>query len=170
MSEALGPRYDGAMSETPKDHPGVIAPPPFIFAAFLAAGWGIDQWLGTGTISDTALWQKALAVGLIVVGLGVEMWAGGLFHKAGTNVIPYKPATALVTDGPYRFSRNPMYVGFALTYLGLAFGLNTPVAIALLLPCLVVMTWGVIGREERYLEGKFGQAYVDYKKRVRRWL
>lgn len=158
------------MSSEPKDHPGVIAPPPFIFAAFLLAGWAVDKWLGTATISDTALWQKALAVGLIVVGLGVEMWAGGLFHKAGTNVIPYKPATALVTDGPYRFSRNPMYVGFALTYLGLAFGLNTPVAIALLLPCLVVMTWGVIGREERYLEGKFGQAYVDYRKRVRRWL
>lgn len=170
MSEALGPRYDGAMTAEPRDHPGVIAPPPFIFAAFLLAGWGIDKWLGTATISSTALWQKALAVGLIVAGLGIEMWAGGLFHRAGTNVIPYKPATTLVTDGPYRFSRNPMYVGFALTYLGLAFGLNTPIAIGLLLPCLIVMTWGVVLREERYLEDKFGQPYRDYKAKVRRWL
>ena len=158
------------MREQPKDTAGVIAPPPFIFAAFLLLGWGIDKALGTGAIAADAMWQKVVAVALIVAGLGIEMWAAGLFHKAGTAAIPYKPTMALVTGGPFRFSRNPMYVGFALTYLGLAFGLNTPVAIGLLLPCLVVMTWGVILREERYLEAKFGQAYLDYKKRVRRWL
>jgi len=158
------------MSAPQNDTAGVIAPPPFIFAIFLFAGWAIDQALGTPQIGAGAMWQKILAVTLILAGLGLEMWAGGLFHKAGTNAIPYKPTTALVTDGPFRFSRNPMYVGFALTYLGLAFGLNTPVGVGLLLPCLVFMTWGVVMREERYLEAKFGQAYLDYKKRVRRWL
>lgn len=158
------------MTDPKKDNPGVIAPPPFIFAIFLFAGWWIDHALGTPKIAVDATWQKVLAVGLILAGLGLEMWAGGLFHRAGTNAIPYKPSTALVTDGPFRFTRNPMYVGFALTYLGLAFGLNTPIGIALLLPCLIFMTWGVVMREERYLEAKFGQAYIDYKKRVRRWL
>jgi protein-S-isoprenylcysteine O-methyltransferase Ste14 len=154
----------------PSDTPGVIAPPPFIFLGFLFAGWAADKALGTPALPVDAFGRKAVAVALIVAGLLLEMWAGGLFHKAGTNVVPYKPATALVTDGPYRFSRNPMYVGFALTYLGLALGLNAPIAIGLLLPCLLVMGWGVIGREERYLERKFGRAYLDYKAKVRRWL
>ena len=154
----------------PRDHPGVIAPPPFIYAAFLLAGWAIDKWLGTPILPVDAMVRKGLALALIIGGLGVEFWAAGLFSKAGTNVVPYKPATALVTDGPFRFSRNPMYLGFLLTYLGLALGLNSPVALLLALPCMVVMTWGVVLREERYLEGKFGQPYRDYKARVRRWL
>lgn len=153
-----------------KDTPGVIAPPPFIFLAFLLAGWGIDKALGTPALPVEATARKAAAVALIVGGLVLEGWAGGLFKKAGTNVVPYSPATALVTDGPYRFSRNPMYLGFAVTYLGLAVGLNAPVAIALLLPCLVFVTWGVIMREERYLEAKFGAPYTAYRQRVRRWL
>ena len=153
-----------------KEHPGVIAPPPFIYAAFLLAGWAIDKWLGTPILPVDAMVRKGLALALIIGGLGVEFWAAGLFSKAGTNVVPYKPATALVTDGPFRFSRNPMYLGFLLTYLGLALGLNSPVALLLALPCMVVMTWGVVLREERYLEGKFGQPYRDYKARVRRWL
>ena len=157
-------------SAPPKDTPGVIAPPPFIFLAFLIAGWGIDKALGTPALPVDATGRKAVALALIIGGFVLEMWAGGLFKKAGTNVVPYSPATALVTDGPYRFTRNPMYLGFAITYLGLAIGLNAPTAIALLLPCLVLMTWGVVLREERYLERKFGQAYLDYRKRVRRWL
>jgi len=159
------------MKENPqKDTAGVIAPPPFIFAIFLAVGWGIDQALGAGPIAGQAMWQKVVAVALIAAGLGIEMWAAGLFHRAGTAAMPQKPSTALVTDGPFRFSRNPMYLGFALTYLGLGFGLNTPIGIGLLLPCMIVVTWGVVLREERYLEAKFGQPYRDYKARVRRWL
>lgn len=156
--------------DLPKDHPGVIAPPPFIFAAFLLAGWAIDRAMGTPVLPVDAMARKVLAVALIIGGLGIEFWAAGLFQKAGTNVVPYKPATALVTDGPFRFSRNPMYVGFLFTYLGLALGLNAPVAVVLALPCMLVLTWGVVLREERYLEGKFGRAYLDYKSRVRRWL
>lgn len=157
-------------SAPPKDAPGVIAPPPFIFLGFLVAGWGLDRWLGTPQLPIDPSIRKVVAVVLIVGGFALEMWAGGLFKKAGTNVVPYAPATALVTDGPYKYTRNPMYVGFTVTYLGLALGLNAPIALALLLPCLVLMTWGVIAREERYLEAKFGQPYRDYKQRVRRWL
>jgi protein-S-isoprenylcysteine O-methyltransferase Ste14 len=136
------------------DHPGVIAPPPAIFFGFLLAGVLIDR----------------LALGLIILGLAIEGWAGGLFKKAGTNVVPWSPSTALVTDGPYRYSRNPMYLGFAVTYLGLALGLESGAAVILLIPALALMSWGVIGREERYLEAKFGEDYRAYRKRVRRWL
>lgn len=155
---------------TPNDTPGVIAPPPFIFLGFLIAGFAIDKALTTPGLPVDEFGRKVVAVVLIIAGLVLEGWAGGLFKKAGTNVVPYQPATALVTDGPYRFTRNPMYVGFAVTYLGLAIGLNTPTGLALLLPCLLLTTWGVILREEHYLEGKFGQVYLDYKRRVRRWL
>ncbi len=152
------------------DVPGVMAPPPFLFIGFLLLGWGLDKGLGTPALPVDATVRKVIAVALILGGLALEFWAAGLFKKAGTNVVPYQPATALVTEGPYRFTRNPMYVGFALTYLGLATGLNSPIAIGLLFPCVVLVTWGVILREERYLERRFGQAYLDYKSRVRRWL
>lgn len=154
----------------PKDHPGVIAPPPFIFIGFLLAGWGLGDRLALPELAMDDGWRKGLAVGLIVAGLALEAWAGGLFKKAGTNVVPWSPSTALVIEGPYRFSRNPMYVGFALVYLGLALGLNSLLALILLIPCLILMTWGVIAREERYLQARFGQAYGDYRARVRRWL
>lgn len=156
--------------KAPRDAPGVIAPPPFIYLVFLVAGWWLDQTLATPHFPIEDMARKGGALALIIGGLVLEFWASGLFQKAGTNVVPYKPATALVTEGPYRFSRNPMYVGFSITYLGLALGLQSPIAMALLAPCLLVMGWGVIAREERYLEAKFGQAYLDYKAKVRRWL
>jgi protein-S-isoprenylcysteine O-methyltransferase Ste14 len=153
------------------DHPGVIAPPPLIYFGFLLAGWALDRFVLPLAFPWTLdMPVKIAAVVLIVAGLLIEMWAGGLFKKAGTNVVPWSPSTALVIEGPYRFSRNPMYVGFTLTYLGLALGLQSPAAVILLIPCLLLMTWGVILREERYLTAKFGQAYLTYKQGVRRWL
>lgn len=158
-------------TQTPGDHPGVIAPPPLIYFGFLLAGWTLDRFVTTLAFPWTLnLPVKIAAVVLIVGGLLIEMWAGGLFKKAGTNVVPWSPSTALVIEGPYRYSRNPMYVGFTLTYLGLALGLQSPSALILLIPCLLVMTWGVILREERYLTARFGQAYLTYKQGVRRWL
>ena len=163
------------MTQTPRpprsDHPGVIAPPPLIFFGFLLLGWALDARVLHLTLPiDLTLPVRIGAVALILSGLALEMWAGGLFRKAGTNVVPWSPSTALVESGPYRFTRNPMYVGFTLVYLGLALGLKSPTALVLLVPCLVVMTWGVILREERYLAARFGQPYLDYKTRVRRWL
>lgn len=158
-------------SDPRRDHPGVVAPPPLIYFGFLLLGWVLDRYvLRLAFPWELDMTVKVIAVVLIVGGLAIETWAGGLFRKAGTNVVPWSPSMALVFDGPYRFSRNPMYVGFTLVYLGLALGLQSPTAMALIVPCLVLMTWGVILREERYLTAKFGQAYLDYKDRVRRWL
>lgn len=158
-------------TQTPGDHAGVIAPPPLIYFGFLLLGWALDRFVTTLAFPWALdMPVKIAAVVLIVAGLLIEMWAGGLFKKAGTHVVPWSPSTALVVEGPYRFSRNPMYVGFTLTYLGLALGLQSPTAVILLIPCLMLMTWGVILREERYLTAKFGQAYLTYKQGVRRWL
>jgi protein-S-isoprenylcysteine O-methyltransferase Ste14 len=90
--------------------------------------------------------------------------------RAGTNVLPTRPALAIVTDGPFRFTRNPLYLANAVAYLGLTLVFNTVWTLLLYVPMLLVIHWGIIRREERYLEAKFGETYLAYKARVRRWL
>lgn len=154
----------------PKDHPGVIAPPPLIFLGFLFAGWGLGHLFAEPDLGLADPWRRGLALGGIVMGIVIEGWAAGLLRRAGTALQPWKPTTALVKTGIYRFSRNPIYVGFGITYIGLAIGLNSPLALAFAIPCLFVVDRFVIQREERYLEARFGADYEDYKTSVRRWL
>jgi protein-S-isoprenylcysteine O-methyltransferase Ste14 len=96
--------------------------------------------------------------------------AAGLFRRLGTNVRPSQPTTLVATTGPYRWTRNPMYLGMALIYAGLAIGFDGPIAFALLPLVLIAIQTQVIAREERYLEAKFGDDYRCYKAEVRRWL
>lgn len=167
---------------TARDTPGVIAPPPLIYLFFLLAGWGLAElgtrpgavaagfgWLAAGFGLESGL-RRGAALGLILAGLLLDGIAAGLFRRRGTAVEPWKPSTVLINDGPYRYSRNPIYVGFAITYLGFAIAMDSWIVLLLLLPCLVVVDRFVIQREERYLSAKFGAAYDAYRKRVRRWL
>jgi protein-S-isoprenylcysteine O-methyltransferase Ste14 len=105
------------------------------------------------------------AGGFVMIAIGTR-----LFAAAGTNVPPTLPTTALVVDGIYRRSRNPLYLGLILVYLGLGVAAGSLWAIGLLVPLLWVINVGVVKREERYLERKFGDAYRAYKARVRRWI
>jgi protein-S-isoprenylcysteine O-methyltransferase Ste14 len=91
------------------------------------------------------------------------------FRRAGTDVRPDQPTTALVTDGIYRYSRNPLYIAQALIYAGIALAADSLWALALLVPTLIVIRYGVIAREEAYLERKFSDDYRRYKTAVRRW-
>lgn len=158
------------MTTDSRDIPGVIAPPPLIFLAFLLGGWGLGHLLGEPSLGLPDLWRRGGALVLFVTGLILEGAAGAHFHRAKTAVEPWKPSTALVTGGLYRFTRNPIYLGFAIIYLGLAVGMDSPVAMAMLVPCLIVVDRFVIAREEAYLERKFGEPFRAYKTRVRRWL
>lgn len=164
------------------DTPGVIAPPPVIYLAFVLAGWalaGLGErpeavqagfgWLAAGFGLDMPV-RRGVALTLIVGGILFDGVAAGLFRRRGTAVEPWKPTTALIVDGPYRFSRNPIYIGFAVTYVGLAIAMDSWIALLLLAPCLFVVDRFVIRREERYLAAKFGGAYQAYCERVRRWL
>lgn len=153
-----------------RDHPGVIAPPPLIYLGFLLAGWGLGRLAGLPSIGGDAVARMVVAGLLIGFGLALELWAIGAFRRRRTAVQPWKPSTALVAEGPYRFSRNPIYLGFAVTYLGLVLALNSWLALALLAPCLLVVDRGVIAREERYLSATFGASYDAYRARVRRWI
>ncbi len=110
--------------------------------------------------------------GATLAGCGFVMIVMGTrrFQAAGTNIPPNLPTTALVVDGIYRRTRNPLYLGATLIYLGLSVAAGSFWAIGLVVPLLWVINTGVIAREERYLERKFGDAYRTYKARVRRWV
>ena len=151
-----------------QDTPGVIAPPPLIYLAALVIG------LGLGYLAPTPFLPRSLAYGLgavlILIGAWIIISARRMMQRAGTAIKPTIPTTALVITGPFRFTRNPLYLGVTLFYLGIAVAARSLWALALLLVVLAVMQRGVIDREERYLERKFGADYLRYKERVRRWI
>ena len=151
-----------------EDTAGVVAPPPLIFLAGLIVGFGLEALLPGVDVPGLVQW--GLGGLLIVAGLVLLIWFNTSFSRKGTAVEPWKPTTAIVTTGPYRFTRNPAYLGMALTYVGIAV---TSAALWVLVPLplvLAVIDHGVIAREERYLERKFGEEYLGYKRTVRRWV
>lgn len=150
------------------DTAGVVAPPPLIYGGALAAGLLSKALFPAGFLPRAA----SRMLGLPLVGGGVLLFLSSVrtMRRAGTDVRAYRPTTSLVVEGPYRFTRNPIYLGFTLLYAGIT-ALANSLPSALLLPLvLVVMRRGVIDREERYLERTFGKEYLQYKTRVRRWL
>jgi protein-S-isoprenylcysteine O-methyltransferase Ste14 len=107
---------------------------------------------------------------LILIGMSLILWAARLFTKAGTAIKPFEASTKMIVSGPYRWSRNPIYLGLAIILLGigLAFGTLTPFAIIPLFVWLIQKNF--IAHEEAMLDKSFGAAYAEYKKRIRRWL
>ncbi len=152
----------------PNDAPGVLAHPPLIYLGFLVVALAID-WIWPAPVLPQSS-QYWVAAALFALGLGAAVPAFLRFVRAGTNVPTNRPATALVTHGPYRFSRNPIYVGLTLAYLAIAVAIDSLWAIFMLAAVLPVMHYGVVLREERYLERKFGEDYRRYRAAVRRWL
>jgi protein-S-isoprenylcysteine O-methyltransferase Ste14 len=154
------------------DHAGVIARPPRIAYLFLGIG-AILGWrwpLPLLPAGSPAALRYGAGGALVALGLLMMTLALRAFRAAGTNVETPKPATALVTDGIYARSRNPMYVALALLFAGIGVLANSGWLALLLVPYVAVLRIGVIAREERYLERKFGAPYRAYRGRVRRWL
>jgi protein-S-isoprenylcysteine O-methyltransferase Ste14 len=100
----------------------------------------------------------------------IAAWARATMKRAGTNVRPDRPALAIVQDGPYRFTRNPMYLSLCVLQVSLGFLVGGWTIIACVVPLALVLHFGVILREERYLERKFGALYIQYRNGVRRWI
>ena len=113
---------------------------------------------------------RCAGIVVIALALGLAAWGALLFRRAGTGIVPFSPATALVTRGPYRFTRNPMYLGMAGTLLGAAILLGSLTPFVVIPAFMAVIAERFIAREEAMLEQAFGAAYLDYKARVRRWL
>ena len=163
------------MNETPtskiadtSDNAGVIARPPLIYLAALLLGVALDAVWPAPLLADATQYWVGGAVMLISLALVIPCFA--LFRRAGTSVPTETPTTALVDRGPYRFSRNPIYLALSLLYAGIAITADNVWMLGLLVPVLAIMTYGVIKREEAYLERKFGEEYRRYKSSVRRWL
>jgi len=159
------PELSEASSAT--DTAGVIAPPPLIYLGALGIGFGLDAVSGSGSLPPRV--RIPVGPALIIAGSGLLGSFARAFQGAQTPIDPYSPSTAIVTDGPYRLSRNPAYLGMALTCAGIAIAANAPWALVPLPVAIAIIDRGVIAREERYLERKFGAPYADYKRRVRRW-
>ncbi len=156
------------MSDAKNDHPRVIALPPILYLVFLLIGLGLHLLWPVRVVPGSV--RFLAGGGLFVLGAILGTAAMREFRALGTNVEVYRPATALATGGPYRFSRNPMYVGLTLAYAGIGIAANTLSVLVLLIPLLALMRYGVIAREEAYLERKFEDAYRRYKASARRWL
>ena len=112
----------------------------------------------------------SLGIILILVAPSLALWALRVMKQAGTNVDPSQPALTIVRTGPYRFTRNPMYLALCLLQLALGFFLNDWGTLLFVFPLALVLHFGVVLREEKYLAAKFGQPYLQLKREVRRWI
>lgn len=152
--------------------PGVRIPPPLIFLTGLVGGFALDRWWVSLPIVDasreTWVHLHAFAFGLVAVWLLASSLRS--FRRSKNDPRPWREDTTLVEESVYRYTRNPMYLGMALAYATLALAFNALWPMLLLVPVILVIRYYVIGREERYLAGQFGQPYLDYCTRVRRWL
>ncbi|MEI6429117.1 MAG: isoprenylcysteine carboxylmethyltransferase family protein [Pseudanabaena sp. ELA607] len=156
------------MNEQIADKPGVIAFPPALYGVTLAIGVGLSFFF---PVSFLPLSISLPLAALVLIAAGwFSISAFRTMTRAQTAIDPEKPATAIVSDGAFRFSRNPLYLSLTLLYIGIGLLLNAVWAFALLLPLLAVVQIGVIQREEIYLERKFGDEYLRYKSQVHRWL
>lgn len=159
------------MTATQSEHADVRVPPPLIFGSVVAGGSLLGRtWPLTVTGDGLADARRVAGGTLVAGGVGLCGSALGRFRRAGTSPLPVRPSAALVVEGPYRFSRNPMYLGLTVGTAGVALLANNLWMLALLAPAVVVADRAVIRPEERYLERRFGDAYRAYGARVRRWL
>jgi len=151
------------------DNPGVVAPPPLLYAGALGIGLITDFLLFRVQTGIPAAIRYVLAALLLAAAIALGVGALNLFRRAGTHAKPWGPTTTIVTDGVYAFTRNPMYLAATLLYVSISIAVDSAIALFLLIPLLVVMHYGVIVREERYLGAKFGDDYRRYRSKVRRW-
>jgi protein-S-isoprenylcysteine O-methyltransferase Ste14 len=153
---------------------GVIARPPFLFLAGLLLGFVADHLLPLPLpVPSIGLvhWIIATIAGCLIL-VGIAVFAAGIrnFSGAATPVQGTKPTRVLVTTGIHGWSRNPIYIGMFLVYGGIGIAVRSPWVLILALPLAMTIRYGVVAREESYLERRFGDTYRDYKARVRRWL
>src|SRR6476660_463205 len=151
----------------PSDCPGVVVLPPFLYGGTFIFVL-VLRWIWRLRIVDDSSDLFWPGVTLAILAVAIAMWGRSTMHAAGTNISPLKPANLIVTTGPFRFTRNPLYLGITLLYLGLTLISDTWWGMICLLPLLVVMHNGVVLREEHYLEQKFGETYRNYRSSVRR--
>jgi protein-S-isoprenylcysteine O-methyltransferase Ste14 len=154
-----------------RDTAGVIAPPPLIALGVVVVGLALDWLLPAYVLTVLLTFEERVAFGIVLIAAGcaLPIAARNRFVAAGTNVNPFKPVLHLATGGVYAYVRNPMYVGLGLIAAGLGFALASDWTLVMLVPGALLIHYGVVRREERYLETKFGDTYRRYKDSVPRY-
>jgi protein-S-isoprenylcysteine O-methyltransferase Ste14 len=156
------------MRNASPDTAHVLILPPLLYGTAFIMGlllhWAFPVYVLPPTLA------RGLGAVCVLVSFPLALMTFRVLARAHTPVDPMKPTTALVTEGPFRYSRNPIYVALTLLYVGVALLINALWILFLVVPALVVLRYGVIAREEAYLTRKFGDAYRQYTAQVRRWL
>jgi protein-S-isoprenylcysteine O-methyltransferase Ste14 len=147
--------------------PDIIAPPPLLYAGPWLAGFVLDLLLPLHRLPSA---RRLAGLPFLAAGIALAIWFLLTMRRAGTPVDPREATTALIQTGPFRYTRNPAYVAFTLTYLGVSLLAGARWPLILLPAVLVIVDRGVIRREERYLVERFGPDYREYRLRIRRWL
>ncbi len=155
--------------ETKKDHPGVYFPPPFLYVVIFLFSLLLEKLIDINSFFESTPASIASLV-FLIAGFAFMLPALIKFFQTKNTLIPTKPATSLETSGIYSFSRNPMYLGLLLIYIGLAFLFGNWWTFILVPILIILVNKLIIIKEERYLERSFGPAYIDYRKKVRRWI
>ena len=156
------------MANDEQDNPAIRIPPPLIYLLPLLLGLVLDRRAHVPFLPRGV--ARVLGWPLVGGGMALAVWFARTMRDADTTMHVNKPVSSLVQDGPFRYSRNPGYLSLTMLYGGIAVLRNALWAILLLPLALYVIQREVIGREERYLERTFGEEYLDYKARVRRWV
>jgi protein-S-isoprenylcysteine O-methyltransferase Ste14 len=155
--------------ESAGDGAAVWIQPPLLFAGGVLLGAALQWAWALEFVPEGGLWT-ALGGVLFCGGVAILLLTFAVFRRMGQHPDPRKPTPAISRDGPYRFTRNPMYVGGSLVQLGIGIAFGNAWIVVLLIPVVLVIHYGAILPEERYLERKFGDEYVRLKASVRRWL
>ncbi len=142
--------------------------PPILLLSCLIGMIGLHQYYETTPIITGAL--KNIGYLFIALGIALPVWGAQIFKRVETNIIPYKSPDKIVTEGPFRFSRNPMYLGMVLVLTGTTALLGILEGLYFVIFFFIVANWWYIPFEEMKMEKVFGDQFIDYKKRVRRWL
>jgi protein-S-isoprenylcysteine O-methyltransferase Ste14 len=151
-----------------RDNSGVRFPPPLIYVLGLLAGWLLERKHPLAPLPRN--FAIAAGIVLLIAGLALARSGARAIWKANSSIIPMRPTTAIVSDGVYRFTRNPMYVSMVVIYVGIALLIRASWALVLLPVVVIAVDRLVIAKEEGYLRGKFGETYMNYCSRVRRWI
>jgi protein-S-isoprenylcysteine O-methyltransferase Ste14 len=162
---------DSTKQVTDAETAGVIMRPPYLFIGALLLGFVLDHVVALHfPLPRSDLIHRIVAGCLILMGIAVFAASVRNFARAATPVPGNQPTRVLVTSGIHGWSRNPIYVGMFLVYCGIGTAVRSPSILLLTLPLAIIIRYGVIAREEVYLDQRFGSLYRDYKARVRRWV
>lgn len=159
-------RVERRLPDGTLDNPDLPFKPPLPFVAAIVVGVGLHHWW---PMASRPVGWAPLGVTIVLLGAALVLWSLAAFRAKRTPLEPWKSSKAIVSDGPFAWSRNPVYIGLAIIQVGIGVWSDRLAVIALVVVPALLIASMVVPREEAYLRRKFGQVYEDYCSRVRRW-